>query len=175
MAIPQQTLDEIQEKTDIVGLVTSYIPLKKSGRNFRTTCPFHSEKTPSSFVSPTRQIFHCFGCGAGGDVFTLIMEKESLSFPEAQKFLADKYNIKLPEKRKYSPQLLKLEEQLFKISENALAFFKKNLHTTKEGEKALTYLKERKISGDVIQEIKIGYALNSWDSLLSFFKEKSIC
>ncbi|MBA7691505.1 DNA primase [subsurface metagenome] len=102
------------------------------------------------------------------------MERENLSFPEALKYLAEKYNIPLPKKREFSPQLQKLEEQLFKINENTLAFFKKNLFTTKEGEKALEYLKKRDISEEIIQKLKIGYALNSWDSLLSFFKEKKV-
>lgn len=165
--------DQIRQVANIVEIVSLYTTLRKRGRKHVGLCPFHAEKDPSFTVDDEKQLYHCFGCGAGGDVFTLVMEKESLSFPEAQKFLADKYNIKLPEKRKYSPQLLKLEEQLFKINENTLAFFKKNLHTTKEGEKALSYLKERNISEDTIQEIKIGYALNSWDSLVSFFKEKN--
>ena len=97
MAIPQQTLDEIQERTDIVSLVSSYIPLKKSGRNFRTVCPFHSEKTPSFFVSPNRQIFHCFGCQAGGDVVSFLMQHENLTFPEAVRTLAKECGVEIPE------------------------------------------------------------------------------
>jgi DNA primase len=102
------------------------------------------------------------------------MEKESLSFPEALKSLAEKYNITLPERKKLSPQFLKLEEKLFKINEDTLAFFKKNLYNTKEGEKALAYLQKRKISSDIIQKLKIGYSMNSWESLISFFQGKGI-
>jgi DNA primase len=102
------------------------------------------------------------------------MEKENLSFPEALRFLAEKYNIKLPEKRKFSPQLAKLEEKLYKISEDSLAFFRKNLFNTEEGEGAHEYLLKRGISEETIQKFKIGYALSSWDALLNFFQKKDI-
>jgi len=148
--------------------------LRLRGKRHVGLCPFHSEKAPSFTVDEEKQLYHCFGCGAGGDIFTLIMEKENLSFPEALKYLAEKYNIKLPERRKLSPQFRKLEEQLLKANEDTLAFFKKNLFNTKEGEKALDYLQKRKISSEIIQELKIGYALNSWDSLISFFQGKGI-
>lgn len=172
--IPMEIIDQIRQVANIIDIVSQYTTLRKRGKKHIGLCPFHSEKDPSFTVDDEKQLYHCFGCGAGGDVFTLVMEKESLSFPEALKFLADKYNVKLPERRKFSPQLQKLEEQLFKINEHTLAFFKKNLFNTKEGEKALDYLQKRKISKEVIQELKIGYALNSWDSLILFFKEKNV-
>ncbi len=167
-------VDQIRNTADIIEIAGQYTTLRKRGKKHVGLCPFHSEKDPSFTVDDEKQLFHCFGCGIGGDVFTLVMEKESLSFPEALKFLAEKYNIPLPQERKKSPQAQKLEEQLFKISENALAFFKKNLHNTQEGKSALDYLKKRNISEDTIQKLKIGYALNSWDSLLKFFQAKSI-
>jgi len=167
-------IDQIRQVASITDIASQYTTLRKRGKKHVGLCPFHSEKAPSFTVDDEKQLYHCFGCGAGGDIFTLVMEKESLSFPEALKFLADKYNIELPERRKLSPQRLKLEEQLFKINENTLAFFKKNLFNTKEGEKTLDYLQKRKISDNVIQKLKIGYALNSWDSLISFFKEKNV-
>jgi len=137
-------------------------------------CPFHSEKQPSFTVDDEKQLFHCFGCGVGGDVFSLVMEKENLSFPEALRFLAEKYNLKLPETRKTSPQKRNLEEKLFKINEDTLAYFKKNLFNTSEGRKALEYLKKRNITEDTIQKLKIGYALNSWTSLVDFFNRKGV-
>jgi len=167
-------IDQIRQVASITDIASQYTTLRKRGKKHVGLCPFHSEKAPSFTVDDEKQLYHCFGCGAGGDIFTLVMEKESLSFPEALKFLADKYNIELPERRKLSPQRLKLEEQLFNINENTLAFFKKNLFNTKEGEKTLDYLQKRKISDNVIQKLKIGYALNSWDSLISFFKEKNV-
>ncbi len=169
-----EIVDQIRQTASIVEIASQYTTLRRRGNKHVGLCPFHSEKTPSFTVDDEKQLFHCFGCGAGGDIFTLVMERENLSFPEALKYLAEKYNIPLPKKREFSPQLQKLEEQLFKINENTLAFFKKNLFTTKEGEKALEYLKKRDISEEIIQKLKIGYALNSWDSLLSFFKEKKV-
>ncbi|NIO49857.1 MAG: DNA primase [Candidatus Aminicenantes bacterium] len=169
-----EIVDQIRQTASIVDIASQYTTLKRRGNKHVGLCPFHSEKDPSFTVDNEKQLYHCFGCGAGGDIFTLVMERENLSFPEALKYLAEKYNIPLPKKREFSPQLQKLEEKLFKINENTLAFFKKNLFATKEGEKALEYLKKRDISEEIIQKLKIGYAMNSWDSLLSFFKEKKI-
>jgi len=169
-----EIVDQIRQTASIVEIASQYTTLRRRGNKHVGLCPFHSEKAPSFTVDDEKQLFHCFGCAAGGDIFTLVMEKENLSFPEALKYLAEKYNIPLPKKREFSPQLQKLEEKLFKINESTLAFFKKNLFATKEGEKALEYLKKRDISEETIQELKIGYALNSWDSLLSFFKEKKV-
>jgi DNA primase len=169
-----EIVDQIRQTASIVEIASQYTTLKRRGNKHVGLCPFHSEKAPSFTVDDEKQLFHCFGCGAGGDIFTLVMVRENLSFPEALKYLAEKYNIPLPKKREFSPQLQKLEEKLFKINENTLAFFKKNLFATKEGEKALEYLKKRDISEEIIQKLKIGYALNSWDSLFSFFKEKKV-
>lgn len=136
-------IDQIKNAASIVEIASQYTTLKQRGKKHFGLCPFHSEKTPSFTVDEDKQLFHCFGCNVGGDLFTLVMEKENLSFPEALRFLAEKYNITLPEKKKFSPQLLKLEEKLYKISEDSLAFFRKNLHKTKEGENAREYLRKR--------------------------------
>ena len=167
-------IDQIKNAASIVDIASQYTTLKQRGKKHFGLCPFHSEKTPSFTVDEDKQLFHCFGCNVGGDLFTLVMEKENLSFPEALRFLAEKYNITLPEKKKFSPQLLKLEEKLYKISEDSLAFFRKNLYNTKEGENAREYLRKRGISDEIIQNLKIGYALNSWDALLNYFKRKNI-
>jgi len=169
-----EVIDQIKHVSNIVEIASQYTTLRRRGRKHVGLCPFHSEKAPSFTVDEEKQLYHCFGCGAGGDIFTLIMEKENLSFPEALRFLAEKYNIKLPERKKLSPQLVKLEEELFKINEDALAFFKKNMFNTKEGEKALQYLQKRNITSETIQKLKIGYSMNSWDSLISFFQGKGI-
>ncbi len=167
-------IDQIKNAASIVEIASQYTTLKQRGKKHFGLCPFHSEKTPSFTVDEDKQLFHCFGCNIGGDLFTLVMEKENLSFPEALRFLAEKYNITLPEKKKFSPQLLKLEERLYKISEDSLAFFRKNLYNTKEGENAREYLRKRGISDEIVQTLKIGYALNSWDGLLNFFNRKNI-
>jgi len=168
-----EIIDEIRQVANIIDIASQYTTLKKRGQKYVGLCPFHSEKDPSFTVDEDKQLFHCFGCGAGGDIFTLVMEKENLSFPEALRYLAQKYNLTLPQKKKLSPALLKLEEKLYKINEEALGFFRKNLFNTQEGKNALGYLLKRGISNEVIQKLKIGYASNSWDSLLSFFKEKN--
>ncbi len=169
-----EVIDQIRQAANIVEIASQFTTLRQRGRKHVGLCPFHPEKDPSFTVDEEKQLYHCFGCGAGGDVFTLVMEKENLSFPEAVRLLAEKYRIPLPERRKLSPQFLKLEEKIFKINEDALGFFKKNLFNTKEGEKALEYLQKRNVSPDIIQKLKIGYALNTWDSLLSCFKGKGI-
>ena len=169
-----EIIDQVRQAANIVEIASQYTTLKARGRKHVGLCPFHSEKTPSFTVDSEKNLFHCFGCGVGGDVFSLVMEKENLTFPEALKFLADKYHIALPEQRRISPQALKLEEQIFKINETVLAFFKKNLLNTQEGKKALEYLKKRGIPDAVIQEFKLGYALNTWDSLTAFFETKGV-
>ncbi|MBN1221620.1 MAG: DNA primase [Candidatus Aminicenantes bacterium] len=169
-----EVIDQIKQAASIVAIASQYTTLRLRGKKHIGLCPFHSEKSPSFTVDEEKQLFHCFGCGIGGDIFTLVMEKENLSFPEALRYLADKFNIKLPEKKSFSPQMQKLEEQLYTISEDALAHFRKNLFNTKEGEKAQEYLHKRKISDETIQKLKIGYAPNSWDSLLNAFQRKKI-
>ena len=166
--------DQIRQTANIVEIASAYTALRKRGSKHVGLCPFHSEKDGSFTVDEDKQLYHCFGCGAGGDIFTLVMEKEDLTFPESVKFLAEKYNIPLPEQKRRSPKEKKLEEDLYAVCESALAFFKKNLFNTKEGEEARSYLDKRGIPEDIIQELKIGYALNSWDALLSTFTQKDM-
>jgi len=168
-----EIIEQIRQVSSIVEIASQYTTLKRRGRKHVGLCPFHSEKTPSFTVDEEKQLFHCFGCGVGGDVFSLVMEKENLGFPEAMKYLAEKYRVPFPQQR-VNPQLLKLEEKLFNINEMALGFFRKNLSNTQEGVAALEYLKKRKLSEDTIQALKIGYAMNAWDSLLSFFQAKNV-
>ncbi|MBN1271583.1 MAG: DNA primase [Candidatus Aminicenantes bacterium] len=169
-----EIVERIRQSANIIDIASQYTTLKRRGNKHVGLCPFHTEKTPSFTVDEEKQLFHCFGCGTGGDIFTLVMEKESLSFPEAVKYLAQKYNIPLPQKRSVSRRLLKLEEKIYKACEDALAFFKKNLYNTNEGKEALAYLKKRGLTSDTIQTFKLGYALNKWDSLLNYFKNKNI-
>jgi len=169
-----EIIDQIKQASNIIEIASQYTNISKRGKNHIGLCPFHSEKTPSFTLDIERQLYHCFGCGAGGDIFTLVMEKENLSFPEALRNLADKYNITIPEQKKLSPQFTQLKEDISRINELTLGFFRKNLFKTEEGKQALDYLHKRNISDEVIQKIKIGYAINSWDSLLNFFKEKKI-
>lgn len=169
-----ETLELVRNAANIVEIIGQYTSLRQRGKKHVGLCPFHSEKTPSFTVDAEKGLYHCFGCGAGGDVFTFVMEKESLGFPEAVAFLAEKYHIPLPEKKRLSPQALKLEDQLKKICESALAFFKNSLRATAEGKKALTYLKERGLAETVIEEFQLGYAPNAWDGLTGYFKRKGV-
>ena len=169
-----EIIDQIKQAANIIEIASQYTNITKRGKSHIGLCPFHSEKTPSFTLDIERQLYHCFGCGAGGDIFTLVMEKENMSFPEALRLLADKYNIEMPDQKKLSPQITQLKEDIGRINELTLGFFRKNLFNTQEGQKALDYLHKRKISDEVIQKLKIGYALNSWDALINFFREKKV-
>ncbi len=169
-----EIIDQIKQAANIIEIASQYTNITKRGKSHIGLCPFHSEKTPSFTLDIERQLYHCFGCGVGGDIFTLVMEKENLTFPETLRLLADKYNISMPEQKKISPQSIQEKEDIGRINELTLGFFRKNLFKTEEGEKALVYLHKRKISDEVIQKLKIGYAANSWDSLLNYFKDKKV-
>ncbi|MCI4446201.1 MAG: DNA primase [Candidatus Aminicenantes bacterium] len=162
--------EKIKQAASIVEIASQYTTLKKRGKKWVGLCPFHSEKDPSFTVDEEKQLFHCFGCGIGGDLFSLVMEKENLTFPEAIRFLAEKYHIPLPETR-ISYKEARLEEKIFEINEKALHYFRNNLFKTPEGKKALDYLKGRKFSEETIKRLRLGYALNSWDSLFQAFKQ----
>ncbi|HVP91672.1 MAG TPA: DNA primase [Terriglobales bacterium] len=167
-----EIIDQVRQASSIVEIASQYTSLKKRGRRWVGLCPFHTEKTPSFTLDEDKQLYHCFGCGAGGDIFSLVMEKESLNFPEALRYLAEKCHITMPERARISPEVLKLEDKLFKINDLALGFFRKNLFHTQEGAKALEYLKKRGFSDDTVQKLRLGYALNSWNALTSFFEGK---
>lgn len=166
--------DQIRNTANIIEIASQYTNLRKRGSKHVGLCPFHTEKTPSFTLDEDKQLYHCFGCGAGGDIFTLVMEKENLSFPEALQYLADKYRIKIPEKKTISPKLKSLKENVAEVTKSALTFFSNNLHNTTEGAKAKKYLLDRKVTEETIKTLNIGYALHSWDSLLNFFQKKAI-
>ncbi len=170
MAIPQQILDEIQERTDIVSLISSYLPLKKSGRNFKALCPFHSEKTPSFFVSPQRQIFHCFGCGVGGGPIQFLMQIEKISFIEAVEILAKKLGITIPKK---VSAVDSLKTQAYSLNKEVCLYFHRNL-LQPLGKKALNYLRERGLSQEAIEKFKIGYAPGGFKNLIEYMRAKGI-
>lgn len=165
-------VEEIKKRIDIVDFIGNFVPLKKSGRNFKALCPFHQEKTPSFIVSPERQIWHCFGaCQEGGDIIKFLMKWENITFFEALKELADKLGIKL-KKISFEDQVWKKKEKIFTINNLAAEFYHFLLTKHKIGEKALDYLKGRKINPKIITTFSLGYAPSSWDSLLKFLKNK---
>ncbi|MDP2672149.1 MAG: DNA primase [Candidatus Daviesbacteria bacterium] len=161
-------IELIKQKLNIVDLVAEYLTLKKAGVNFKANCPFHSEKTPSFVVSPERQIWHCFGCGKGGDLFTFLMEKEGMEFKEALEFLAKKAGIIL--KREDNKKDFK--DKLFEANLKAQEFFHYILTKHKLGKKALDYLKKRGLTDQSIEDFGLGYAPNSWESLTRFLTKR---
>lgn len=174
--IPEDKISEIKSAADIVDVISDTVLLKKAGKNFLGLCPFHSEKTPSFTVSPDKQIFYCFGCGAGGNVFSFLMKQEGLSFPETAKRLAKRYGIELPVKPLSLDQKKQISEResLIDINRRAMHFFYETLCSGKEGDSARSYLDHRGISQKTIDDFKLGYAPDSWDRLLNYFSKKRI-
>src|SRR3989344_4734019 len=159
-------IQEIKSRLDIVPFVQGYVKLSKAGINWKGLCPFHSEKTPSFIVSPTRQTWHCFGCSKGGDIFKFVMELENMKFREAQKALADRAGGELTRE---DPKLRTARERMFSIMEAATLFFQKQLEKTPA---VLEYLKKRGLKPETIKDFRIGYAPDSWDSLSVYLSGK---
>ncbi len=159
-------IEKIKERADIIEIASNYTKLKKSGRRYVGLCPFHTEKTPSFTVDPEKGLYHCFGCGAGGDIFTLVMEKEGMDFPSALEFLAKKYNIVIP--KKTSPTK-KIEDDILEINQSAQLFFQ-NCLKGREGEIARKYIEGRGINGSWIETLGIGFSPNQWDSLVKYLR-----
>ncbi|WP_282924916.1 DNA primase [Peptoniphilus genitalis] len=160
--INDNVLDEIRDRADIVDLIGEYVDLKRSGSNYMGLCPFHSEKTPSFSVSPSKSIFKCFGCGVGGDVITFVMKRENLSFPDAVEFLADKYNVRLEVYKDENKEAREKRNRLYEINREAGLHFLKNYEAS---QKAQLYLKNRMLSDKTIRSYGIGYSKDSWTDL----------
>ncbi|OGY24642.1 MAG: DNA primase [Candidatus Woykebacteria bacterium RBG_13_40_7b] len=152
-------VEEIKRRIDIVDLISSYLTLKKAGANYRALCPFHNEKTPSLMVSPEKQIFKCFGCNEGGDVFSFVMKMENLEFRETLEMLAQRAGVKLKPRRNIPPdEKPDKKSRLFKINLLSAQVFHKILISHSSGKSALSYLQKRKISSSTIKDFMIGYA-----------------
>lgn len=174
--IPDEKITEIKERASIVDIISDYVPLKKTGKNYKGLCPFHAEKTPSFIVNEEKQIFHCFGCNTGGNIFNFLMKIDHLSFPEAARVLAKKYGVDLPRIRipdKERKEILK-REGLFEINKLAATYYHDFLTNKEGGKEAREYLIKREIGADVINNHRLGYAPNSWDGLLKFFSKKGV-
>jgi len=169
--IPENVLEDILSKTDIVEIVSGYIPVKKAGRNLKALCPFHHEKTPSFMVSGERQIYHCFGCGAGGNVFNFLMQYERMDFPEAVEFLARKAGVALPERQPQDTKTANLITQLFSLNEQAASFYQDALNST-GGLSAKLYLAKRGLKEETIKTFKLGAAPDRWDALVNTLRNK---
>lgn len=173
--IAEEKLNEIRQAVDIVDVISDYVQLKKQGRNYFGLCPFHGENTPSFSVSSDKQIFHCFGCGAGGNVFTFLMELENISFQEAAVKLAEKTNIELQisspsfgKEKKVSDEI----QEMINAHELLSKFYHHLLVNTKEGQDALEYLLNRGFTRESIDKFQIGYSLNSWDFVYKFLTKR---
>jgi len=158
-------IEEIKSKLNIVDVVGSYVKLSKTGVNYRGVCPFHSEKGPSFFVSPTRQMWHCFGCGAGSSVFDFIMKIEGIEFGDALRILATKAGVEL---KRENPQIVSDRKRLYEICDLSCAFFEKQLSSSEWGNKAKDYLLKRGIKEETIKKWRLGYSPDTWQGLSDF-------
>ncbi|MDQ0254370.1 DNA primase [Evansella vedderi] len=173
--IPEEKIEEIRKSIDIVDVISEYVSLKKQGRNFIGLCPFHGEKTPSFSVSPDKQLFHCFGCGAGGNVFSFLMDSEGISFIESVGKIASKLNIDLPELEQITEATEEKNDTLkywYGGHEIAAKLFHHILTVSEEGKGAREYLRKRGFTKEVIDRFQIGYAPNSWDFLTNFLEKR---
>jgi DNA primase len=170
----QDKIDEVRSASDILDVIGQFVKLKKRGKNYVGLCPFHQEKTPSFNVSPEKQMYHCFGCGVGGNVFTFVMEYEKVSFAEAVRSLAEKAGITLPMQTEEAEAELSEQEQLYEVCKMAGRFYYDCLTQTQEGKLALEYFHHRGFTDETIRTFGLGYSPNSWDALINYAKEKSI-
>ncbi len=169
--VSQSVLEEIRLHNDIAVVIGSYFNLQRSGSTFKALCPFHKEKTPSFTVNPQRQIFHCFGCGAGGDVFRFIMEYEKVDFMTAVKMLAQRAGIRLAFEAGDGREGME-KTQLYEINDKIARLYHKCLLTAPEGEKARLYLKSRDLPDSVVEQFMVGFAPNRWDTVLEWAQKK---
>jgi len=165
-------IDEVRNSNDIVSVIGSYIKLQKKGSNYMGLCPFHNEKTPSFAVNGAKQFYHCFGCGAGGNVFTFIMEYENYSFPEALKFLADRAGIKLPQEELdgEAKRAADLKSRLLEVNKQAAIYYYHQLKT-KEGQAAYSYLRRRGLTDETIKHFGLGYSSKDSSDLYRYLKK----
>ena len=167
--MPLSPVEEIKNRLDILEVIGSYIRLQKAGRNYKARCPFHNERTPSFMVSAERQIWHCFGCGAGGDIFAFVKQIEGVEFGDALRILASRAGVKLT---RQSPEIATKRQRLYEVSELAAKFFEKQLEATKTGQKAYKYLQERGLKSSTIKEWRLGWAPDQWHALSDFLGQR---
>ncbi|MGE5861820.1 MAG: DNA primase [Ignavibacteria bacterium] len=173
MQIPEHKIEEIRQSINIVDVISPFVQLRKRGRNYLGLCPFHTEKTPSFTVSEEKQIFHCFGCHTGGNIFKFLMEYEKISFVEAVQELAEQAGITL-EAEEGKAEKQTEQEILYDINTETAKYFLNNLLNTAEGEIAARYFHKRNIKLQTMRAFGLGYALNGWDKFVEFAKEKRI-
>ncbi len=168
--------EEVKKAADIIEIIGQHVQLKKRGQNYVGLCPFHSERSPSFTVNQDKQIYHCFGCGRGGDVFTFWMDYHNLSFSQSLKDLAGRYNIDLPRYGNLPAEREKaeLKELLFKTNRLAAEYFHNILVKSADGKPGRDYFSRRHISGETISKFKLGYAVKRWDGLINYLRSKNV-
>ncbi|HDK26214.1 MAG TPA: DNA primase [Candidatus Atribacteria bacterium] len=172
MKFSSELLEEIRNRCDIVDIISGYVPLKPAGKGFKGLCPFHEEKTPSFMVSPEKQLFHCFGCGEGGNVFNFVMKFEKVNFLEAVKILAKKAGVTLPLDDKKENLLYQQKNRLYKLNNLAAKYYQECLVRTSQGGKIKNYLKKRGINDKTVERYRLGYAPAGGNLLMIFLKKK---
>ena len=167
--------EEVRRRADIVSLIGEYVTLRKAGRNFLGLCPFHREKTPSFTVSPEKQMFYCYGCSEGGDVFSFLMKLNQLTFAEVLRHLAGKVGVVIPERQisREEKERYTLKEQIRKVNETAAGFFAGVLQSP-AGEGAREYLRKRGIGEEAVRTFRLGLAQDGWSNLIDFLEKKGI-
>ena len=167
----EDNVSKIKDRLDVIDVISGYLKLQKAGINFKARCPFHNEKTPSFVVSPERQVWHCFGCSKGGDMFTFIQDIEGVEFPEALRVLAAKAGIELDLSARDRSAFGGKDDKtkLYEICESATKFFEKQFLSS-TGKLALAYLKKRGVVDSTIKEFRLGFAPNDWNALGIFLK-----
>ena len=162
----EDNVSKIKDRLDVVDVISGYLKLQKAGQNYKARCPFHNEKTPSFVISPERQVWHCFGCSKGGDIFTFIQDIEGVEFIEVLRILADKAGVKI---ESFNPAVKDDKARLYEVCETATKFFEKQFNSN-TGKLALEYLKNRSVSDSTIGEFRLGFAPNDWNALGTFLK-----
>ena len=172
-SIPDSVIDEVRDRTDIVEVVSQSVALKKVGKNYKGLCPFHSEKTPSFTVSPEKRIYHCFGCGAGGNIFKFVMETQNISFLEAVRKFSQNAGISIPQPDAghLSVPINKEREALKKTNELAASYFYSLFNDAETGLEARNYLKRRHFTGDILDQYQIGWSAQGWKGLTKHFQK----
>lgn len=167
--IPQHFIDQLLNRIDIVDLIDGYVPLKKAGANYKANCPFHGEKTPSFTVSPSKQFYHCFGCGVNGTAISFLMEYDHMEFREAIEKLASAAGLEIPsEAQDYTPKnTVSQGIDLYDLMKHVSEFYQKQLRQHKDKNQAVEYLKHRGLSGDIAKRFGLGFAPEGWDNLMS--------
>jgi len=174
MSYGPEVISQVQSMNDIVEVITSYVPLKRAGRSFKACCPFHGEKTPSFMVQSEKQLFHCFGCGIGGDVYSFVMKHENITFPEALRLLADRAHFELPETDPHAMQKRTEAEKLYETCARSTDYFYANLKRGEAGARARAYLAKRGFGEREIESFRIGLALEDWHGLQGYLTSKRI-